>query len=45
MVNSVKMQGWGHKTKMYTKVKKQQDGLIALVKQYNCLVGNNNAPV
>lgn len=29
----------------YTKVDKQQDGLIALVKQDDRLVNNNNAPV
>lgn len=30
---------------LYTKVEKQQDGLIALVKQDDRLVNNNNAPV
>lgn len=30
---------------VYTKVEKQQDGLIALVKQDDRLVNNNNAPV
>lgn len=29
----------------YTKVETQQDGLVALVKQDDSFVGNNNAPV
>lgn len=29
----------------FTKVEKQQDGLIALIKHDHCLVNNNNSPV
>lgn len=32
-------------TEMYTKVKEEQDALIALVKQDHSLVNSNNAPI